>query len=205
MSAHSSTPWGSLSAADDPVAEVAQTSAKSEVATPAAVDRKSSSSVWTIPALCIGIAVIACCILVPAADENRRIAYERERLKADLTQLQKQASVNDAFLAKLHQDPTLAERLAQRQMKMVREGTGVLKLNNSPDADLLSPYLLVTVPPPAEMPPYQPIGGMLAELVRPAKNQLYLIGLGLLMVAIGLVFGGNAPPPRSAALSTDLR
>ena len=141
--------------------------------------------------MCAGIAVIACCILVPAADENRRLAYERERLKADLEQLQKQASVNDAFLRKLTADPTLAERLAQRQMKMVREGTNVLKLDGPRGDDLISPYLLVTVPPPAEMPPYRPVGGTLASLVRPAKNQLYLIGVGLLMVAIGLVFGAD--------------
>jgi hypothetical protein len=152
--------------------------------------------------MCIGIAVIACCILVPAADENRRLAYERERLKADLQQLQKQASVNDAFLAKLHEDSTLAERLAQRQMKMVREGTGVLRLSSDTSSSaLISPYLLVTVPPPAEVPPYQPVGGTLADLVRPAKNQLYLIGVGLLMVAIGLVFGADAPPERGRKLA----
>ncbi len=200
MSAHPTTPWGSLSAADDPAPETAAAPVGDEISAVSKVEQvKSPSSVWTIPALCLGIAVIACCILIPAADENRRIAYERERLKADLTQLQKQASVNDAFLAELHQDPTLAERLAQRQMKMVREGTGVLKLDNNQDADLISPYLLVTVPPPAEMPPYQPVGGMLAELVRPAKNQLYLIGVGLLMVAIGLVFGADADSSRRDA------
>lgn len=196
MSVHPTTPWDSPAPVDVLVAEASGAPAHAVVSPADAARPRSSSSVWTIPALCLGIAVIACCILIPAADENRRIAYQRERLKADLTQLQKQASVNEAFLTKLHQDPTLAERLAQRQMKMVREGTGVLKLDNNPDADLISPYLLVTVPPPAELPPYQPLGGVLAELVRPAKNQLYLIGLGLLMVAIGLVFGADADASR---------
>jgi hypothetical protein len=158
---------------------------------------RSTSSVWTIPALCIGLAIIASCILIPAADENRRLAYDREGLKADLAQLQKQASVNDAFLGKLHEDPSLAERLAQRQMKMVREGTQVLKLENEgPARSLISPYLLVTIPPPAERMPYVPVGGKLAEFVRPEKNQLYLIGAGLLLVAMGLVFGANAKPGR---------
>src|SRR5688572_32582728 len=88
---------------------------------------RSKSSAWTIPLLCAGIAILACCLLIPAADENRRLTWERERLKADLEQIQKQVSVNDAFLQRLMADPTLSERLARRQMKMVREGTSVLE------------------------------------------------------------------------------
>src|SRR5688500_14417327 len=49
---------------------------------------RSKSSVWTIPLLCAGIAILACCLLIPAADENRRLTWERERLKADLEQIQ---------------------------------------------------------------------------------------------------------------------
>lgn len=154
---------------------------------------RSTSSLWTIPLLCAGIAILACCLLIPAADENRRLTWERERLKVDLEQIQKQVAVNDAFLQGLMADPTLSERLARRQMKMVREGTSVLETKASIGKEQLSPFLLVTLPPPAEMPAYQPVGGMLSELCRSPKSQLYLTGAALLMIACGLVLGSSAP------------
>jgi hypothetical protein len=157
------------------------------------VHTRSKSSAWTIPLLCAGIAILACCLLIPAADENRRLTWERERLKADLEQIQKQVSVNDAFLQRLMADPTLSERLARRQMKMVREGTSVLETKTAVGKEELSPFLLVTLPPPAEMPEYQPLGGYIAEVCRNPKSQLYLTGAGLLMIACGLVLGSSTP------------
>src|SRR3954447_7987544 len=78
--------------------------------------RPVGGGLWTIPLLCMGLAIIAACVIVPATDENRRLAYERERLKADLEQISRQIDVNDEFLKRIGDDPTLAERLAQRQM-----------------------------------------------------------------------------------------
>lgn len=157
------------------------------------VRTRSTSSLWTIPLLCAGIAILACCLLIPAADENRRLTWERERLKADLEQIQKQVKVNDAFLQGLMADPTLSERLARRQMKMVREGTSVLETKAPGAKEQLSPFLLVTLPPPAEMPEYEPMGGRLSALCRNPKSQLYLTGAALLMIACGLVMGSSAP------------
>jgi hypothetical protein len=154
----------------------------------------TGSGAITIPLLCAGVALIAACVLIPAADENRRLVYERERLKQDLEQIQHQVAVNDQFLAKVADDPNLAERLAQRQMKVVREGTRVLELRGSRtsrDNASSSPFLLVTVPPPAPMPPYQPLGGSLAHYCLNPKTQLYLIGAGLLLMACGLVLGAS--------------
>ena len=153
----------------------------------------SRSGAFTIPLLCAGIAMLACCLIIPAADENRRLVYERESLKADLAQIEKQVAVNDAFLKKLASDPGLSERLAQRQMKMVREGTSVLELKGTKSTGDMSPFLLVSVPPPAPMPPYQPVGGVLAGICREPKAQLYLTGAALLMMAVGLVLGSSAP------------
>ena len=110
---------------------------------------------WTITILCIGIALLACCIIIPQADANRRLAYQRQKLQADLEQIQKQAAVNEEFLKKGADDPTLAERLAQRQMKFVREGTSVLKLDGRDPIDS-SPFLLVRVPPPPPLPSFYP-------------------------------------------------
>jgi hypothetical protein len=145
----------------------------------------------TIPLLCLGIAVIACCILIPQADSNREVAYERFKLQRDLEQLQKQGAINDQFLKTLGEDPTLAERLAQRQMKLVREGTTTLDLKGEGKEDL-SPFLLVKVDPPAPLPPYRPVGGAFVEAFRNARFRLYAIGAGLLMIATGLVLGSTS-------------
>ncbi len=158
-----------------------------------------SGGAFTIPLICLGVGVIAMCLLIPAADEVRRLAYERDRLKADLEQLQKQVTTNDAFLRRVAADPVLAERLARRQMKMVPEGTAVLDLKsvNAAAASTqqeMSPFLLVTVPPPAPMPPYRPIGGRLADACRHPKTQLYLIGGALMAIASGLVLSRSSSP-----------
>lgn len=147
------------------------------------------ASAWTIPLLCAGIAVIACCLLIPAADENRRLVYERERLRRDLEQIQQQIAVNQEFLDRLGKDPDLMQRLAQRQMKLVRQGTSVLELNQQEQSSELSPFLLVNLAPPAELPPYRPIGGVFASLCRHPRSRLLLMGLGLLLMGAGLVMG----------------
>ena len=139
--------------------------------------------------ICIGIALIACCVLIPAAEENRRLAYERQRLRADLDQITKQIEVNDEFLKRVADDPSLSERLAQRQMKMVREGSSVLALRGESSGREMSPYELTTLAPPLELPPYQPRGGMLGRLVSNPRGQLYMMGSGLILIAGGLVLG----------------
>src|ERR1700683_70446 len=77
---------------------------------------------WTISVLCIGLALVAACIILPQADANRRLNYELDALRLDLAQLQKQSSVNREFLGKIEVDPQLVERLAQRQMKLYPQG-----------------------------------------------------------------------------------
>lgn len=144
--------------------------------------------------ICAGIAVIACCLLIPAADENRRLAYERERLKRDLEHLQKQVHVNDEFLKRVSVgDASLMEYLAQGQMKLVREGTRVLKLNDNRTDDRFSPYKLVTLAPPPELAEYRPVGGIFSEWCRHPRSRLLLMGTGMLAIAVGLVMGAADP------------
>lgn len=156
---------------------------------------------WTITMLCLGIGIIACCVIIPQADANRRLAYEREKLKIDLDSIRKQLSTNDEFLRRVADDPNLAERLAQRQMRIIREGSRVLELKKpvtpgsrgaamgSLMADDVSPFHLVHVAPPPPMPPYQSKGGRLASLCYDPRKRLYLMGAGLLLMAAGLVMG----------------
>ena len=161
---------------------------------------------WTLTLLCAGIALIACCVLIPQADANRRLVYEREKLKLDLESIRKQVAINDDFLKRVADDPTLAERLALRQMKIIRKGTRVLELKSQrravpvgsasplPAADEMSPFHLVHVAPPPPLPPYKPVGGLLAGLCYNPHTRLYLSGVALLLMAVGLVFG-FAPRP----------
>jgi hypothetical protein len=156
------------------------------------IETSTAGGGFTIPLICLGIGVIAMCLLVPAADENRRLAYERDRLKTDLEQLEQQVATNDAFLHRVSSDPSVAERLARRQMKMVPVGTTVLELKSAKSNADMSPYTLVAVPPPAPMQPYKPVGGLLANAVRHSKTQLYLIGAGMMMIACGLVMSRSS-------------
>jgi hypothetical protein len=188
------TPWGSV----DTVVEVSSELPTALEVHPDAVEptEPSGGGLFTIPLIAIGIGIIAMCLLIPAADENRRLAYERDKLQLDLDHLKNQAATNDAFLKNLANDPTLAERLARRQMKMVPQGTSVLELKSQKSAGDMSPFVLVTVPPPAEMPPYKPVGGFLSDACRHPKTQLYLIGGGMMMIACGVVMGRDPGPQR---------
>ena len=144
---------------------------------------------WTISLLCGGLALVACGVLIPQADANRRLAYERAMLSVDLETIERQVSVNAEFIKKIGEDPTLAERLAQRQMKVIPQGTRVLELKHDPDASTMSPFQLVSVPPPPAAPPYKPLGGAIANLCYDPHTRLYLMGIALVMMAGGLVLG----------------
>lgn len=152
----------------------------------------SGSSLWTIPLICAGVAMIACCLLIPQADENGRLVWEREKLRRDLEQIQKQVDVNEEFLAAMTEDRFLAQRLAQRQMNVVRAGTAELEMDATGGLNS-SPFQLVSVPPPAPLEPYQPAGGRLAAMCRNPRSQLYLMGGSLLLIAIGLTLGRDDP------------
>ena len=144
---------------------------------------------WTLPLLCAGIALIACCVLIPQADANRRLAYERQVLQLDLDSIERQIDVNAEFLKKVGEDPTLAQRLAERQMKVVPEGTRVLELKHAPDAGTMSPFQLVSVEPPPALPPYKSVGGLIANLCYDARARLSMVGAAMGMIAAGLVLG----------------
>ena len=96
--------------------------------------------------------------------------------------------MNDEFLKRINDDPMLAERLAQRQMKTIRQGEAVLDLPSN-GREEMSPFMLVTVPPPTPMPPYRPVGGMLAAATRQPRTRLFLMGGGLFLIMFGLVLG----------------
>lgn len=158
--------------------------------------RARRGSLFTIPLLCLGVAVWAACLLIPAVDQNRRLAYEREQLRRDLAQLDEQIAVNDEFLRRLADDPTLAERLARRQFNAQREGTTQIDLPGDVTDDpavLASPYALLRVAPPPPLGPYEPVGGWLGEWCRDPRSRLYLMGASLFCIVTALLLGAANP------------
>jgi cell division protein FtsL len=148
---------------------------------------------WTLPIMCLGLAIVACAVLVPAADENRRDLHELAKLERDVAYFQKQSDVNQQFLEHVSTDPTLAERLAQRQLRMTRVDSRVVQMSKDRGPFSMSPYALVTIDPPTPMPEYRPMGGFLSRYFLDTKGQIYLTGLGILLVAAGVILGGGEP------------
>ena len=152
---------------------------------------RTLSPAWSIPLLCAGLCIIGVCVLVPQSEMNRKLVAERDKLKSDLAYVNEQLAVDDQFLQNVGVDPGLAERLAQRQMKQVRQGASVLELKEQPTKSEMSPFLLVSVGTPPAAAPYRPPTGMLGQLCEDPRERLYLSGLGLFMVAGGLVLGAS--------------
>jgi len=158
---------------------------------------------WTITVLCIGLAVVAACLIFPQADANRRLNYQLDALRLDLAQLQKQSAVNREFLGRIDVDAQLVERLAQRQMKMYPQGEAALNLSEMTSQDgggantlaaaaqRVSPFSILRVPPPPKPLAYQPLGGPLAAVCLAPRSELYLLGAGMFLVAVGLMLGGS--------------
>ena len=155
------------------------------------MDDVQKDSRWTILALCLGLVAIAVCVIIPQVDANRRLAYERQKLLADLNQINQQTAINEEFLARLDSDPQLAQRLAQRQMKFIRQGESLLPYKGQASAAVVSPYSLVRVPPPLPLPAYVPPGGAVGRLLLDSHTRLYYLAGGLFLAAVGLVLSSN--------------
>jgi len=170
------------------------------------MDNASSPSrggTFTLTLLVLGLTVVGASVIVPQADANRRLAFERDKLLADLTQIDRQAAVNNEFLSKVDSDPELAQRLAQRQMKYIRQGESLLPvkmpkpaIHAAAIASEVSPFSLVYVPPPPALAPYQPAGGAMGAALLDSHFRLYSLAGGLLLVAMGLIFS-HEPAPRT--------
>ena len=125
---------------------------------------------WTIPLMCLGIGLVACCLAIPQIEASRQCAYEQEaNLKANLESVQKQVAVNDEFLKKVMDDPTLAQRLANRQMMMIPRGEKPLPMKETlfaAEESDMSPFAMMAVaPPPGHAATLlSPIRGSIASL-----------------------------------------
>lgn len=157
-------------------------------------DEASSGVAWALPLLALGLGLVACCLLLPAADENRQLANERALLAAEAEALERQVSLNEEFIDRLHSDPQLARRLVYRQHRP-DPGTDVVLLGDGRDDPrerfALSPFALLAADPVIAPPPAQPGGGALASLCRHPRTKLAVLGVGLMCCLLGLLTGGS--------------
>ena len=167
--------------------------------------QRSIGGLLSIPLLCAGLGLIAVCVLVPQAEANRRLAVDRDQLRQDLAQADAQVSVNGRFLNAVSTDPEVAERLAQRQLRQIRQGSTALQLGDRPGSvtavATVTDMLRVPTPPPVAA--YRPSAGVVRDLTRTKARQLYGLGGGLFLVAVGLVLGTSDPVQRDPALASD--
>ena len=123
-----------------------------------------SHAIWSLPTLCLGLGLIAVCVLVPAAEANKRLTADRDKLNRDLSYVESQLSANQEFLSSVGTDPEIAERLAQRQFRQIRHGTSVLELKGVDQKTASSPFAMISVPPPAAVNEYHPLQGFLGDI-----------------------------------------
>ncbi len=155
---------------------------------------RSTGSIWSLPMLCLGLGIIAICVLVPAAQANRKLTADRDKLARDLTFVESQVSANQEFLSIAGSDPEISERLAQRQLKQIRQGTTVLDLKGFSQTGDASPFQMISVPPPPPAVEYRAAAGILGTICADSHRQLYAVGLGMFMVATALVLGTSGLP-----------
>ena len=161
-----------------------------------------TGGVWALPLLALGLGLIACCLVIPASDDNRRLMFERERLRAELDGLQRQVALNDEFLGRVTHDTELAGRLASRQARVEEPGVEVLApapLGGGVGNFAMSPFALVAAEPTrGPTAPVAPAGGRLAQFTRQPRSRLIVLGIGLFCCMIGLLGGGGRASDRPA-------
>jgi hypothetical protein len=144
---------------------------------------------WTSLALLVGLAIVAACLLVPQLEENRELRWERDRLQAEKARIDEQVAANKHFIEVVGSDVTLQSRLVQRQFQLRPSGTEALDIPGVTEPR--SPFQLATVPPPEAVAPYQPVGGAFLDILRQGRARLYFMGLGLIIMAAGLILDGG--------------
>ena len=143
-----------------------------------------------LPLLCAGLAVVAACLIVPAAGQERRLGRERAELLRELDHLAEQARRNEEFLARLNRDPELAERLAARQLNRRPAGERLADLDGRETGVARSPFALLAVPDPPPLaadPPPTHLEAWLGD----RRRRLWTLGAAVVAVAAGLLMGAR--------------
>jgi uncharacterized membrane protein len=154
----------------------------------------------SIVLLLAGLVAVAMAIVVPSREQSRQARHELAAIEAQVSHVQRQIDVNARFLEQIRVDPTLAMRLRLRQQPPIAGTPGVLDVGGSD----MSPFSVTRLPPPDAFPAYESDLPVPMLLVLHEDARLYSMVIGLMLVAVGLVFGFATPSrseseqPRSA-------
>jgi hypothetical protein len=143
----------------------------------------------SIVLLLAGLVAMAMAIVVPSREQSRQARHELLAIEAQLTHMQRQIDVNARFLEQIRVDPALAMRLRLRQQPPIAGTQGVLDVGGSD----MSPFSVTRLPPPEPFPQYQSDLPAPLLVVLNHDTRLYVMVIGLMLVAVGLVFGFSLP------------
>lgn len=158
-----------------------------------------------------GLAIVGAALLIPPWLEVRQLAWQKQVMELQATQLETQAHTYERFREALaSDDPVLLERLAFVHLRVKPVGVeplavpvlrgggaGILEPSASIDAWLHTPLPREGV----DYRPYQPIQSRLVRLTT-GLSRLVLLGAGLCFVAAGLM---ATPWPDDSHLRPELR
>lgn len=158
----------------------------------------------TLPVMLLGLAAVIACLVIPAREDARRARYELAAIERELDYVSRQVEINQAFLDRLPNDKELQSRLLLRLEPHRRDtGTTVDAAADLPTGIDASPLALTRLAPPAPLPPYQTD---LHPRLRPLlddSTRVTVMGVGLFLIAVGIVFGIGANSPKPAARDDD--
>lgn len=153
-------------------------------------------TLWAIPLLCLGLGLLACAVLIPAADQSRQLARQKAELVREVSRLQAQGDRNAEFLHRLGRDKELSEVLIERQLGQLPDGVAQVSLSVSPSGFAASPFAMLELPEPPPLPPAATIGGQLTRWCLTGRTQTWILAAAILLTAAGLLLGSAPKPER---------
>jgi len=179
---------------------------------------------WSVVPILLGLLLVGVCVVVPAIRENDTLRHDLALLEREVNTAMEQARVNTAFVAAVQSDPKLRLRLeALHDQSVVKQSaakpSGEKSSDNNRDAapvDDLGPLepmeieklrsTLSALSLPQVKPDSSPIATtnhipMLLWPLTHSTPRVIVMGIGMLLIAWGLLFGGRSSGKQIAGLT----
>lgn len=147
---------------------------------------------WALGMILVGMVTLAACVLIPIREENRQLAHQSGSLRAEADFVQQQAEANAEFVARIHNDPALAERMSMRMTRRPSAGKKFLDAEQA-TAFSSSPYALTRLAAPPARPEYRSdLPPAVVGLFNDTSSRAVLIGASVFLIAAAVVLGKSA-------------